>query len=428
MSEKFDAVVVGAGPAGSTAAYVMAKAGLNVVLIERGKYAGSKNMSGAQLFSAPLEKIIPHFWNEAPVERRVIGNRIVLLSEKSYVAIDFRTDEFNKHPNSFTVLRAKFDQWLAKKAEEAGAMVITNYRVDDVIKENGKVTGVVVGSDKIPANVVIAADGALSFIAEKAGLRGPLHDRQFAVGVKEIIELPKEVIEERFNLDEDEGNTFHFVGDCTMGMQGGAILYTNKESLSLGIVVLIRDLKERQIQVADVVEHFKRHPFVKRLIKKGNTIEYSAHIIPESGIHMMPRLYSDGILVVGDAAGFTLNSGFLQRGMDFAIESGALAAKAVIEAHKKNDYSASTLSIYKRYLEESFVLSDLKTFQKAPLFMENKRIYGLYPHLVCDVFEKIMKIDGTPKQLTYKILRNTMKGRVSLLTIIKDGLGGKGAL
>ena len=428
MSEKFDAVVVGAGPAGSTAAYVMAKAGLNVVLIERGKYAGSKNMSGAQLFAAPLNKIIPEFWNEAPIERRVIGNRIVLLSEKSHVAIDFRTDKFNRDPNSFTVLRAKFDQWLAKKAEEAGAMVITNYRVDDVIKENGKVAGVIVGSDKIPSNVVIAADGALSFIAEKAGLRGPLHDRQFAVGVKEIIELPKEVIEERFNLSENEGITIHFVGDCTLGMQGGAILYTNKDTLSLGVVVLLKDLKERGIQIADVVDHFKQHPFVKRLIKKGNTVEYSAHLIPESGIHMMPRLYSDGILVVGDAAGFTLNSGFLQRGMDFAIESGALAAKAVIEAHKKNDYSAASLSLYKRYLENSFVLKDLQTFKKAPLFMENKRIYETYPQLVCDVFEKIMKVDGTPKELTYKIMRDAMKGKVSLLTLIKDGLGGKSAL
>ncbi|GAH01345.1 unnamed protein product, partial [marine sediment metagenome] len=125
--EKFDCIIVGAGPAGITAAYKLAKSGLNVVVLERGIYPGAKNVMGGILFTTILNKLIPEFWKEAPLERRISSRRFCLLSEDTELSFSFDTAKFDNPPfnNSFTVLRAKFDQWFASKAEEVGATVIS---------------------------------------------------------------------------------------------------------------------------------------------------------------------------------------------------------------------------------------------------------------------------------------------------------------
>jgi electron transfer flavoprotein-quinone oxidoreductase len=129
----FDVIVVGAGPAGSTAAYVMAKAGLNVALLERGASPGSKNVFGGTLYTTVLNRLIPNFWEQAPIERHVKGVRIFLISPTNSVSIGIDSEEHNKPPynNSFTVSRARFDQWYARQAEVAGALLLTNTVVDD---------------------------------------------------------------------------------------------------------------------------------------------------------------------------------------------------------------------------------------------------------------------------------------------------------
>ena len=155
--EKFDAIVVGAGIAGSTAAYVMAKAGLDVLVIERGNYPGSKNMTGGRLYAHSLERVIPGFAKEAPVERRVTREKISFMTEEDTVTLDYHSAA-PKPPEaeSYTVLRGKFDQWLASKAEEAGAQFIPGIRVDRLLQdEAGRITGVQAGEDELEANVVI---------------------------------------------------------------------------------------------------------------------------------------------------------------------------------------------------------------------------------------------------------------------------------
>lgn len=157
--EKFDAIVVGAGIAGSTAAYVMAKAGLDVLVIERGNYPGSKNMTGGRLYAHSLERVIPGFAKEAPVERRVTREKISFMTEEDTVTLDYHSAA-PKTPEaeSYTVLRGKFDQWLASKAEEAGAQFIPGIRVDRLLQdESGRITGVQAGEDELEANVVILA-------------------------------------------------------------------------------------------------------------------------------------------------------------------------------------------------------------------------------------------------------------------------------
>src|SRR3972149_12217589 len=131
MSEKFDAIIVGSGPGGSSAAYSLAKMGFNVLMLERGKYPGAKNVMGGRMYAYALNRLIPEFWKEAPVERTVTRERLTMLCDKASITLDFQDEELLEPPNSFTILRAKFDQWFANKAVEAGATLIPSIRVDD---------------------------------------------------------------------------------------------------------------------------------------------------------------------------------------------------------------------------------------------------------------------------------------------------------
>ena len=123
------------------------------------------------MYAYALNRLIPDFWKEAPVERKVSREKLTLLSDKSSVTFDFQDEELLDPPNSFTILRARFDQWFATKAVEAGATLIPNIRVDDLLWEDKRVTGIVAGTDKLEANVVIAADGAVSLWQRRQALR-----------------------------------------------------------------------------------------------------------------------------------------------------------------------------------------------------------------------------------------------------------------
>src|SRR3989338_1343352 len=342
MSEKFDAIIVGAGPAGCAAAYSLAKMGFHVLMVERGKYPGAKNVMGGRMYTYALNRLIPDFWKEAPVERKVTREKLTLLSNKSSVTLDFHDEELLEPPNSFTILRARFDQWFANKAVEAGATLVTNIRVDDLLWKNKKITGIVAGTDTIEADIVIAADGAVYLMVEKAGLK-EFETKEFAIGMKEIIELPEKVIDDRFNLASEEGAAQLFIGQCTRQIPGGAFVYTNRNSLSLGIVVYINQLIESKVEAYELMREFNSNPAIAKLIEIGRIVEYSTHVIPEAS---RTGLFTDGLLVVGDAAGLIVNSGITLRGMDMAIASGMAAAEAVKIAMGKNDFSKKSLSHY----------------------------------------------------------------------------------
>ena len=429
MEEKFDAIVVGAGPAGCAAAYTLAKEGLEVLLVERGKFAGAKNLSGGVLFGPTLNDLFPNFWEDAPIERYVSRHVITLLSEESSLSIDFNSPGLNKPPyNGFTVLRAKFDQWFAKKVEQAGAIVATGLRADDLLWDNQRVVGIVAGGDELYAEVVIAADGVNSLLAEKAGLREKLSPADVNQGVKEIIKLPRETIEERFNLIGDSGVAIEFVGFCTKGVHGGGFLYTNKESLSLGVVTQLKALMENNLKSADLMEDFKAHPQVAGWIKGGTIVEYSTHLVPAAGLRMMPRLYGEGILVAGDAAALVLATGRALEGMNFALASGIAAAETIKKAKGEGDFSKKTLSHYEKLLKESFVLKDLKSFKRAPGFMDNQRIYSTYPDLVCSLMEKVFTVDGNPRKKVWQLAREEMKGKVSIWQLLRDSISAGRAM
>ena len=425
----YDAIVVGAGLAGSTAAYCMAKEGLSVLVVERGDTPGSKNVTGGRLYGHSLEKIIPGFADEAPVERKVVREQISMMTAESCFTMDFHSQRFdNPASASYTVLRAEFDAWLAGKAEEAGCDVVCPAVADDLLMEDGKVVGIRAGDDELTSDVVILADGVNSLLAQKLGMKKELTPSSVGVGVKEIIELPKGVINDRFGLEDGQGACHLFAGEATKGLVGGGFLYTNKESLCVGLVVGVADMKKSAIRLPDLMEAFREMPALRPLLAGGKLIEYSAHLVPEAGIHMLPTLTRDNVLLVGDAAGFCLNMGYTVRGMDYAIASGQMAAQTVVEAKAKGDFSNATLTGYKTRLEQSFVLQDMNTHKHAPDFIEHTpRMYKEYPEMIENIFCDMFTVSGAPSRLVAKkALPHVFK--TGLFNLLKDGFRGARAL
>ncbi|MFQ5588899.1 MAG: FAD-dependent oxidoreductase [Nitrospiria bacterium] len=420
MSDKFDAIIVGAGPAGASAALTLAKAGLSVVVFERGEFPGAKNMFGGVLYTPILNRLVPNFWEEAPLERHIAKRRFGLLSEESEAAFEFRCEAFNKTPpynQSFSALRAQFDPWLAKKAEEAGALIIPETVVDDLLWKDGKVCGVKARREggEVEADVVIAADGVNSFLAKKSGLRKAFTWNVLAVAAKEVIALPRETIEDRFSLEGDEGVAMEFFGDAVAGMVGAGFIYTNKETLSVGVACTINAFIDKKIVPNDLLERFKAHPSIRRLIRKGEPLEYSGHMIPEGGYHQVPDIVTDGLMLAGDAA-HLVNASFYHEGTNLAMASGLFAAETIIEAREKGDFSQRSLQAYRDKLENSFVLKDLKKYRQVESWAhKNPKFFKEYPDLCLNLLQDYFSISEKPKGVLQKELTQKLKSKMKPL-------------
>jgi electron transfer flavoprotein-quinone oxidoreductase len=417
MAEKFDSIVVGAGPAGVAAAYTMAKAGLDVLVLEKGEKPGAKNMFGGVIFRRHTEKLAPDFWKSAPIERHVVEYQYWFLSAESHVLVSHRNQRFNDEYNAFTVHRAKFDPWFAKLAEDAGALLINRTTVDNVVKENGGIVGVETERGNVFADVVIAADGVNSMLSKQAGLREELPEDAVVLAVKEVIALPRQRIEERFNLGPEEGIAALLVG-CGPGMHAG-FMYTNRETISLGIGISMRDLDKSKQRPNDLFEQFKSHPSIAPLVKDGELKEYSAHLIPEGGYNYVSNVCTDGMLVAGDAA--MLVNAINWEGTNLALTSGMLAGETVIEAKKRNDFSSKSLSRYRERLEESFVLKDLKKYRDVPkFFASNPHFFTLYPDAINELAYMWHVVDDELKADRIRRMKASLFKRRSRLGLLQD--------
>jgi electron transfer flavoprotein-quinone oxidoreductase len=406
--EKFDVIVAGAGLAGLAAAYTLAQEGVEVLVIEKGDYPGAKNVTGGRLYVNPVRELFPDLWKKAPLERFITREGASIMAGERSINVEYCGSELSQEPyQSYSILRAKFDRWLAKQAERKGAMLVSKSRVDDVIIENDQVVGVWAGGDELRADVVIACDGVLSLLAEKAGLRKPGNPHDYAVGFKEVIELDSTLIEERFGLEGNEGAARLFMGEVTRGKFGGGFLYTNKDSLSLGIVVGIKDLMEGSpaVQAPILLDEFKQRPEIARLIKGGESVEYSAHVIPEGGLKAVGKLYGNGILLAGDAAGLAMNIGVTVRGMEYALASGYYAAQAVLQAKGKEDFSAGSLSGYEKLLNDSFIMKDFAAFKEAPAVLDSPRFFKHYPELLGNIMKDVYEVPAGPKGRLYPTIK-----------------------
>jgi len=422
--EKFDVIIIGAGPAGSACAYTLAKEGKSVLLIERGSTPGSKNVSGARLYTYALKMLDADLLEEAAWERKVTHEEIMLLNGEQGIKIDYFNPAFNKKdepPQSCTVLRATFDEWLAAKAEEIGALLACGIKVDELLEENGKIVGVKAGEDEVLADIVVAADGVNSLIAQKSGLMEDLDPKTVGVGVKEVIELPSSAIEERFGLTKDEGAALMILG-CTQGIHGGGFLYTNKESISLGCVLTPAKVAGSQKKVHDILQELKLNPNIYPLIKEGQTVEYSAHLVKEAGYRgLPPKLYRDGFLVIGEAAGFVVNLGYTVRGIDLAIVSGIAAARGILAAKEAKEAGPA----YLNELEHLKLLPTMRAVDKYFDLLDMSSLYQTYPKVAAEIFNALFRLEGEVAVSLKQQIKSILKeNNLSLWQIIKDGLKG----
>lgn len=399
MAEKFDAIVVGAGPAGTACAYTLAKGGAKVLLLERGEYPGSKNVMGGVLYRKTLEDIIPGFYKEAPVERPIIEQRFVMLDKESAVSFSYKGLEWAREPyNNFTVLRAKFDQWFADKAVEQGALLVNETVVLECIVEDGKVVGVRTDrpDGELYAEVVVLADGVNSLLAKSLGFHKEFRPDEVALAVMEVLKLDKKIIEDRFNLEENQGCTLEIFGDSTKGMLGTAWLYTNKDSLNIGVGAMLSGLIKHKIKPYELLEYVKKHPMIKNYIQGSEQQEYLAHLIPEGGLKSMPKVVGNGVLVVGDAA--QMVNAIHREGSNMAMASGVLAAETILEAKAANNFSEEMLDRYRERMLESFVGQDLKKYKEATHHFEKyPHYFEKYIPMMNKAASQMFTVDGSSK-------------------------------
>ena len=424
MKESFDVAIVGAGPAGISAACILACAGLKTIVLERGEYPGAKNVSGGVLYGHDLAQVLPDYLERGcPIERNIIESRICYLSKESGYTVAYRDAIFaaeRKH-NAFTVVRAKFDRWYAEQARRKGALIVPATVVTDLLRnEKGAVTGVITSREdgEVHAKVTLLADGVNSPLAVRTGFRAELKPEQVALAVKEIIELPAGDIEQRFNVSNGNGVTMEILGEITAGMDGIAALYTNKNSLSLSIGANLADFAASRVKPYELMEAFKQHPMIAPLLAGGQPREYMAHWLAEGGFKTIPRLYGDGFLIAGDSA--MLFNALHREGNNLAMASGKMAAETIIEAMRRNDLSAAGLSGYSEKLAASYVLKDMKKYRNFGAFLyRHKELYNPLPAATSMAAREMLTVNGISKRQKQKSIMKELRRQISIWRLFK---------
>ena len=283
-------------------------------------------MYGGVVYGRVLDDLVPRWWEEVPVQRWVTRRATMVLTESQSITVDVRSQRWGAAPyNGCTTFRPDFDEWLAGRAVGAGATLVTSTTATSLRRgQGGQVAGVRTDrpDGEIAAGVVIACDGVNSFLAKEAGLHRHIAADHFTLGVKEVLALPRRVIDDRFGLQGDEGADIEILGG-TGGVPGGGFVYTNAESVAVGVVLHVAALSQSGRRPEELVADLKAHPAVAPLVAGGELKEYSAHLIPEGGYDAMPELVGDGLLVAGDAAGLCLAAGLWLEGVNFAIFSAS---------------------------------------------------------------------------------------------------------
>ncbi|MGM0371979.1 MAG: FAD-binding protein [Halobacteriota archaeon] len=413
--DHFDAIVVGAGLAGSAAALTMAQEDLDVLLLERGASPGSKNVFGGTMFTPRVRDLVGEDFEDAPTERYLGRKQFSLLSPEDETAVSVRPSAWQDPPHNDThmVLRGNFDEWFADQAVEAGATLITETTVTDVIREgeDGPIVGVETDrpDGAIRAPVVVLAEGGNSLVSEAAGLKEPDKRQEVAIGAKEVRKYDRETIEDRFGLGEKDGASHHYFGEGACGgAVGGGFIYTNKNTLAIGVAYSISDAVEDPRKPDELLDDFKQHPAVAPLVKGGRLVEYSAKAIPEGGASAVPDLAHDGAVIVGDAASLVLNNGIHLEGTNMAIESGYWAGKAVAEAAAAGQYDATALQAYPENLEDSFVMENLEHYDWFGDFAHDEKqfLFTELPKALTEAELEFFKQDREPKETHAKRAKN----------------------
>ena len=424
MKESFDVAIVGAGPAGISAACILADSGVKTIVLERGEYPGAKNMSGGVLYGHNLAQILPDYTErKCPIERNIVESRIWYLSSEGGYSIGYRDSIFatDRKYNAFTVGRARFDRWYAEQAHKKGALIVPSTTVTNFLRDDkGSVTGVVTSREdgEVRAKVTLLANGINSPLAASTGYRTEPKPEEVALAVKETVELPSELIEQRFGVSGEDGVTIEILGEIIGGMDGVAVIYTNRGTLSLSIGANLADLAASKIKPYELMESFKQHPMVAPLIAEGQSREYIAHWLPEGGYNAMPSLCGDGYLIAGDSA--MLFNALHREGGNLAMASGKMAAEAIIEALNRGDCSRKGLASYGERLAESFVIKDMKKYRRFGSFLyQNKEIHNQLPRLASFAAREMLTVNGVSKKQKQKLIMQEIRKETSLWRLLR---------
>ncbi|MBI2922511.1 MAG: electron transfer flavoprotein-ubiquinone oxidoreductase [Planctomycetes bacterium] len=375
-----DVLIVGAGPAGLACAlhlhrlFQESKAGgrlaePSMMVIEKGPEVGAHIMSGAVMDPRGMDELMPDWKKEAPVEGDVTQDDVYFLTKKWKFRLPYVPPAMHNHGNSIISLN-RFVRWMGKKVEEKGIDLFTGFPGAEPLWDGARLAGIRTGDkgiDKhgqpktnfeagvdIKAKVTVLAEGSrgnlTKVIVNKLALHGE-NPQFYSTGVKEIWKLPDA---NRFPT----GKVVHTMG-FPLGLDnfGGSFAYGMKENLlSLGLVVSL-DYRNPLTDPQWLLQELKNHPFFREVLKGGELLRYGGKSIPEGGFWSLPKPYFDGGLLIGDNAGL-MNTQRL-KGIHFAIKSGMLAAETAVEALKKGDAAAATLSDYGRRFDESWIRKEL---------------------------------------------------------------------
>ncbi|MBZ6494104.1 FAD-dependent monooxygenase [Natrinema longum] len=367
--EHYEAVVVGCGPGGAAAAARLADHGVETLVLERGTEAGSKNVSGGLIYaedSAPyaIDDLFDGF-REAAAERPVTDYYIHNVAGNTVKTYDLT--DLHEHDTDWcdAVLRREMDSWLERrvheKTSETGGGVLTNVRVNGLLEENGEIVGVTCDElDPIEADLIVAADGVNSELARAAGLMDWEEPEEWFQGVKAVVDMDPDAIDDRFDLESDEGVAHLFSGDLFEDVRGGGFLYTNEESLSIGTVFHLDSLVEQEAEPHELLDALLTHPLLAGWFKNEyHEREYAAKLVPDSKKVAHREPYRDRLVLVGDAAGQMQAQGPIIKGMNHAVTAGALAADAFAVTRGNADPEAAGRR-YAKMLEDSGTMDKLR--------------------------------------------------------------------